>query len=191
MNAVRSIVRALRINTRAIELKMGISLAQLFVLQQLAERAADSLNDLAERTATHQSSVSVVVRRLVERGYVTRTSSSADKRRIEIGLTLGQARRPRDAGSGMAGRLKHRGDRVGVQSTGRLRLFAFSKHRWSGEVDLGGRQPPLEKVGERRLIVAAHLAQRSDELCLNGARRVLEKLSSFRREADLDAALVR
>lgn len=87
MNAVRSIVRALRINTRAIELKMGISLAQLFVLQQLAERAADSLNDLAERTATHQSSVSVVVRRLVERGYVTRTSSSTDKRRIEIGLT--------------------------------------------------------------------------------------------------------
>ena len=87
MNAVRSIVRALRINTRAIELKMGISLAQLFVLQQLAERGADSLNDLAERTATHQSSVSVVVRRLVERGYVTRTSSSTDKRRIEIGLT--------------------------------------------------------------------------------------------------------
>ena len=87
MNAVRSIVRALRINTRAIELKMGISLAQLFVLQQLAERSASSLNELAERTATHQSSVSVVVRRLVERGYVSRTSSSADKRRIEIDVT--------------------------------------------------------------------------------------------------------
>jgi len=87
MNAVRSIVRALRINTRAIELKMGISLAQLFVLQQLAERSAASLNELAERTATHQSSVSVVVRRLVERGFVSRTSSTSDKRRIEIELT--------------------------------------------------------------------------------------------------------
>src|SRR5438094_973063 len=87
MNAIRSVVRALRINTRSIELKMGISLAQLFVLQQLAERPADSLNDLAERTATHQSSVSVVVRRLVERGLVSRTASSADKRRIEIDLT--------------------------------------------------------------------------------------------------------
>jgi DNA-binding MarR family transcriptional regulator len=87
MNAVRSIVRAQRINTRAIELKMGISLAQLFVLQQLAERPSDSLNDLAERTATHQSSVSVVVRRLVERGFVSRTASAADKRRIEIDLT--------------------------------------------------------------------------------------------------------
>lgn len=87
MNAIRGIVRALRINTRAIELKMGISLAQLFVLQQLAERPAASLNELAERTATHQSSVSVVVRRLVERGYVTRTTSASDKRRIQIDVT--------------------------------------------------------------------------------------------------------
>src|SRR3954466_14716696 len=87
MNAVRSIVRAQRINTRAIELKMGISLAQLFVLQQLAERPAESLNELADRTATHQSSVSVVVRRLVDRGLVSRTASAADKRRIEIQLT--------------------------------------------------------------------------------------------------------
>ncbi|HEX7019545.1 MAG TPA: MarR family winged helix-turn-helix transcriptional regulator [Gemmatimonadaceae bacterium] len=87
LNAIRSIVRALRINTRAIELQMGISLAQLFVLQQLAERPAESLNDLAERTATHQSSVSVVVRRLVDRGLVSRVASAADRRRIEIDVT--------------------------------------------------------------------------------------------------------
>jgi DNA-binding MarR family transcriptional regulator len=87
MNALRSVVRALRVNTRSIELKMGMSLAQLFVLQQLADRPSDSLNDLAERTATHQSSVSVVVRRLVERGLVVRTPSAADKRRIEIDVT--------------------------------------------------------------------------------------------------------
>src|SRR5438270_3989234 len=87
MNAVRSVVRGLRINTRAIESKMGISLAQLFVLQQLAERPATSLNELAERTATHQSSVSVVVRRLVDGGYVSRTTSPQDKRRIEIDVT--------------------------------------------------------------------------------------------------------
>src|SRR6476659_4631332 len=87
MNAVRSVVRALRINTRAIESKMGISLAQLFVLQQLADRPASSLNELADRTATHQSSVSVVVRRLVDSGYVSRTTSAHDKRRIEIDVT--------------------------------------------------------------------------------------------------------
>ncbi|HET9426152.1 MAG TPA: MarR family winged helix-turn-helix transcriptional regulator [Gemmatimonadaceae bacterium] len=87
LDAIRAIVRALRINTRAIELEIGISLAQLFVLQQVAERPANSLNDLAERTATHQSSVSVVVRRLVDRGLVTRQAASDDKRRVQIALT--------------------------------------------------------------------------------------------------------
>src|SRR5436309_5962542 len=87
MNAVRSIVRALRLNTRSIEGKLGISLAQLFVLQQLVDKPVESLNELAERTATHQSSVSVVVRRLVDRGFVTRVASSADRRRVQIALT--------------------------------------------------------------------------------------------------------
>lgn len=87
MNAVRSVVRALRLNTRSIEGKLGISLAQLFVLQQLSEKPADSLNELADRTATHQSSVSVVVRRLVERGLVTRVASPVDRRRVQIALT--------------------------------------------------------------------------------------------------------
>jgi len=87
MNAVRSVVRALRLNTRSIEGKLGISLAQLFVLQQLADRPAESLNELAERTATHQSSVSVVVRRLVDRGLVTRVASPSDRRRVQIALT--------------------------------------------------------------------------------------------------------
>ena len=87
MDAVRAVVRALRINTRAIELEIGISLAQLFVLQQLAQRPAASLNDLAERTATHQSSVSVVVRRLVDRGLVARRADTLDKRRVQIELT--------------------------------------------------------------------------------------------------------
>jgi DNA-binding MarR family transcriptional regulator len=87
MNAVRSVVRALRLNTRSIEGKLGISLAQLFVLQQLSGKPADSLNELAARTATHQSSVSVVVRRLVDRGLVTRIASSADRRRVQIALT--------------------------------------------------------------------------------------------------------
>ncbi len=87
MNAIRSIVRALRVSSRMIESKMGISGAQLFVLQQLAERPAHSLNELADRTATHQSSVSVVVRRLVDHGYVSRTTADADRRRVELSVT--------------------------------------------------------------------------------------------------------
>src|SRR5437762_3667631 len=97
MDSIRAVVRALRINTRAIEKQLGISLAQLWVLQILAEKPAESLNELAVATATHQSSVSVVVRRLVDRSLVTRTTAHRDKRRVRIELTdagrvlLGQA----------------------------------------------------------------------------------------------------
>lgn len=87
MNAVRGIVRALRMSTRSIEGQLGISLAQLFVLQQLAEKPATSLNDLSVRTGTHQSSVSVVASRLVDRGLVRRSFAKEDKRRVELELT--------------------------------------------------------------------------------------------------------
>lgn len=87
MDAIRRIVRLLRVSARASEGLVGISGAQLFVLQQLAEAGACSINALAERTFTHQSSVSVVVRRLMERGLVSRRPSEVDGRRVEVSLT--------------------------------------------------------------------------------------------------------
>lgn len=87
MNAMRHVVRALRINSRAIEARTGISFAQLFVLQQLAARPVESLHELADRTATHISSVSVVAQRLVDRGLVRRAESEDDHRRVRLSLT--------------------------------------------------------------------------------------------------------
>ena len=87
MNSLRALVRAIRISTRAVEKEIGISGAQLFVLQQLMESPARSVNDLAERTSTHQSSVSTVVSRLVDRGMVRREPSADDGRRMEISIT--------------------------------------------------------------------------------------------------------
>lgn len=87
LNVIRSVVRALNLNTRAIEQRSGISLAQLFVLEKLHQQSSSSLTDLAERTATHQSSVSVVVQRLVDRGFVSRTRSASDRRFVEIAIT--------------------------------------------------------------------------------------------------------
>jgi MarR family transcriptional regulator, lower aerobic nicotinate degradation pathway regulator len=85
--ALRRIVRAVRLSARRAERELGLSGAQLFVLQQLGASPVHSLNELAERTRTHQSSVSVVVRRLVARGLVTRTRATDDTRRVELGLS--------------------------------------------------------------------------------------------------------
>jgi DNA-binding MarR family transcriptional regulator len=87
LEGIRRLVRMLRLATRAAEKQWGISAAQLFVLQKLEDSAAPSLAELAKRTMTDQSSVSVVVSRLVERGLVRRVASAADGRRAEIKLT--------------------------------------------------------------------------------------------------------
>ncbi|HXU68809.1 MAG TPA: MarR family transcriptional regulator [Polyangia bacterium] len=58
--------------------------AQLFVLQKLDPAHPLSLKELAARTLTHQSSVSVVVSKLVERGLVQRRPAESDARRLAI-----------------------------------------------------------------------------------------------------------
>jgi DNA-binding MarR family transcriptional regulator len=87
LDALSALTGALRAGSRIVEQRLGISGAQLFVLQKLAEGPVASLNELAERTFTHQSSVSVVVTRLVARGLVTRTVFPDDARRVTIALT--------------------------------------------------------------------------------------------------------
>ena len=87
LNALRQIVRSLRVSSRTAELSVGLSGAQLFVLQCLARQSPCSVKELAARTATDQSSVSVVVSRLVARGHVRRATSKTDKRSVELTLT--------------------------------------------------------------------------------------------------------
>ncbi|HVO31926.1 MAG TPA: MarR family transcriptional regulator [bacterium] len=87
LDSIRRIVRVLRESSALAERKVGISGAQLFVLQNLAEAPAMSVGELAERTLTHQSTVSVVVRKLVEKGLVTKVASSEDARRVDLGVT--------------------------------------------------------------------------------------------------------
>jgi DNA-binding MarR family transcriptional regulator len=87
LDSIRRIVRLLREGSRASEDRVGLSAAQLFVLQKLDPARPLSLTELAARTLTHQSSVSVVVSKLRAQGLVRRAASSTDARRVEISLT--------------------------------------------------------------------------------------------------------
>ncbi len=87
VDSIRSIIQTLRISGRETEQTVGLSGAQLYVLNELSDQPAMSINDLAERTFTHQSSVSMVVARLVESKLVTRTPARGDARRLAIALT--------------------------------------------------------------------------------------------------------
>jgi DNA-binding MarR family transcriptional regulator len=93
IDSLRRLVHALRAWSHQTQVEAGVSGAQLFVLQQLAAASAPlSLSDLAARTHTHASSVSVVAHRLVERGLVARRAAPDDARRAELTLTAAGTR---------------------------------------------------------------------------------------------------
>ncbi len=87
MIALRRIVRHLRLADREAETAVGLSAAQLFIVQVLSRAPGSSLSEVADETLTDQSSVSSVVAKLVDKRLVSRKPSSEDRRRIELRLT--------------------------------------------------------------------------------------------------------
>jgi DNA-binding MarR family transcriptional regulator len=92
LDSLRRLVHGIRVYDRAAERATGLSGAQLFVLSRLAAGGAATVNELARRTSTHQSSVSVVAHKLVDRKMAACAKSPSDGRCVEFILT-GDGRR--------------------------------------------------------------------------------------------------
>jgi DNA-binding MarR family transcriptional regulator len=138
LDSVRRIVRTLHESSRAAEKQVGVTGAQLFVLQKLGESPGLSLNDLAARTHTHQSSVSTVVSRLVERGFVRRAPARADARRLELRLTVQGRRVIARAPDAAQTRLIHAVEQL---PAARRRGLARTLVDLTNSMDLAGREP--------------------------------------------------
>ena len=85
LDAFRHIFQALRGGPRRRRAPIGA--ARLFALQQIADHPNASVNDIAARTFTHQSSVSVVIQRLVATGLVVKVPARDDARRTRLSVT--------------------------------------------------------------------------------------------------------
>lgn len=93
LDALRLIVQALRTGSASNGAgRSRLPSAQLFALQQIADHPSASINDLAALTFTHQSSVSVVIQRLVDRRLVKKVAAKDDRRRQSLALTAGGRR---------------------------------------------------------------------------------------------------
>jgi DNA-binding MarR family transcriptional regulator len=140
LNALRHIVRDLRLGSREAERTAGISGAQLFVLQTLASGQVSSLNDLADRTMTDPSSVSVVVRRLVDQKLVARKVSKDDARRVELRLTAAGEKRLAKSPEPTQSRLL-----ASLQQMSAGEIAALTKGLWALTREMGaqGAGPPM------------------------------------------------
>ena len=87
MAALREVIRAFNVATKNLERRLGLSGSQLETLEILKENPGLSPSDVACRTATDQSTASVVVKRLADAGYVERRQHDGDRRRTHLTLT--------------------------------------------------------------------------------------------------------
>jgi DNA-binding MarR family transcriptional regulator len=146
MDDLRRLVRSLRLSARGAEQRLRLSGAQLFVLQQLRERPAGSIEELAARTFTDQSSVSAVVSRLEERGLCARTRGKSDGRRVEIAITARGRTLARRAPPAAQSRIVRGLERLRASE---LRALATSLHVLVDNLGLAGERPNLFFEKER------------------------------------------
>lgn len=87
MLALREVIRAFNVATKNLERRLGLSGAQLEILEQLKENHGLTPSDLACRTATDQSTASAVTKRLADSGLIERRKEDGDRRRTALTLT--------------------------------------------------------------------------------------------------------
>jgi DNA-binding MarR family transcriptional regulator len=87
LDAFRVIVEDLRKSSADLQRTHGRTIAQLYVLRNLASGASRTINELAAATHTHQSTVSVVVKRLASDRLVRCSPAPADRRNVLVSIT--------------------------------------------------------------------------------------------------------
>lgn len=152
LDAFRRIVQALRTGARPGDLRGSVSHAQLFALQQIAKHPRSSINDIAALTFTHQSSVSVVVQRLVRRGLVAKVAARDDRRRHCLAVTARGRRIQQRAATAVPERL------IAALSSlpaAEGRAFASALTRIADAVSHGKGYPPMFMEGRMKGAIAA------------------------------------
>jgi len=99
MNAYRSVSRNLEQQTLPTWLKLGITMPQFKALVAVAGSAGITVTKLGCELSIGQSSASLMVDQLVNRGYVERTTDPEDRRRVLVTAT--------SQGEDLLGELRH------------------------------------------------------------------------------------
>lgn len=87
LNGVRRLVQSLRAFEKQAQALHGFGAAQMFILHVLQQEEPLTVGELAERTATDQSSASLAVGKLIADGYVRRAPGIEDRRQVRLSLT--------------------------------------------------------------------------------------------------------
>lgn len=116
----RIVFNAVKSHFRSVETRAGISGAQLWALGVISGRPGIGVNDLAQAMDVHQSTASNLVRSLVDAGMVRSERESADRRVVQLTLTLKGSRALAKAPAPFAGVLPQALKRLDPDTLARL-----------------------------------------------------------------------
>lgn len=83
----RMLIRAAQRHSNWVERQAGVSGAQLWAMQEIADGEGVRVGELADRMALHQSTVSNLLDKLEGEGLIARQRKSADQRVVTVVLT--------------------------------------------------------------------------------------------------------
>ena len=85
--ALRKIIQAIDRHSSSLRKNFGLTGPQLIVLQEISTQQKISVTQLSRNVSLSQATVTDITKRLEKQGYLTRTRSISDKRRINIIIT--------------------------------------------------------------------------------------------------------
>jgi DNA-binding MarR family transcriptional regulator len=83
----RVIIRAAQWHAAAVQKQCGVSGAQLWIMQEIAEAPGLRVGELAARMAIHQTTASNLLDALEKRGYLKKSRDDEDQRVVNLLLT--------------------------------------------------------------------------------------------------------
>ena len=84
---LRKISQAIEVQSKRLELQIGITGSQLVILQKVASGEEYSVGEIARDVNLSQGTVTGIIDRMEKRGLVTRTKSESDRRRVMVRIT--------------------------------------------------------------------------------------------------------
>lgn len=85
--ALRKIIQAIDLHSRHLVKQVGLTGPQLIVLNEVKRAGNPTVGDIAKAISLSQATVTGVLERLERRGYVLRSKSNSDRRKVLVSAT--------------------------------------------------------------------------------------------------------
>ena len=85
--SLRRILRATSIHSSKLRRSVGLSSAQLLVLQTAKEQQRPTASEIAKSVSLSQATITTILTELEKRGLLLRERSETDRRRVHVSLT--------------------------------------------------------------------------------------------------------